>query len=260
MIEAKSPITYDAGTVAATSQFADRLEALDFIPTISANDRMYSGSRPEGYFKWGLAAVGRIQTALRAANAGEPRNVLDLPCGHGRVSRMLRATFPAADLTACDIDPDCVDFCAHTFGATPLYSAEHPRDIELAENFDLIWCGSLLTHLPLSGWRDFLAFFSQHLARGGVLVFTIGGRRIVDEIRDGRRTFSVPDLPKLVADCDSAGFAHQDYVQASNMGITVALPRWVCGELERYPELVLTMYTEGGWNGRQDAVACSRAQ
>ena len=47
--------------------------------------------------------------------------MLDFACGHGRVMRTLKAAFPDALLTACDIDRDGVDFCARTFGAAPVY-------------------------------------------------------------------------------------------------------------------------------------------
>jgi hypothetical protein len=33
---------------------------------------------------------------------------------------------------------------------------------------------------------------------------------------------------------------------------------WVCRELEHHPGLRLVLYQEGGWNGRQDGIACSR--
>ena len=82
--------------------------------------------------------------------------ILDLPCGHGRVMRWLRATFPKASLTACDIDGDGVSFCAETFGARPALSSTDPEDLVLG-TFDLIWCGSLLTHLRPGDWDRWLS-------------------------------------------------------------------------------------------------------
>src|SRR5262249_34860974 len=96
----------------------DRLAALgrslDFIREISPDDDM-AGVGPEEYYRWGLAALDYIQVALRTAEyPGAPRTILDLPCGYGRVLRMLRAAFPNATIHACDIKADALDFCTQT--------------------------------------------------------------------------------------------------------------------------------------------------
>ena len=53
----------------------------------------------------------------------EVRKILDLPCGYGRVLRMIHAAFPRATIHACNLNKDAVDFCAATFGAIPVYSS-----------------------------------------------------------------------------------------------------------------------------------------
>jgi tRNA1(Val) A37 N6-methylase TrmN6 len=114
---------------------ADR--ELDFIREVSPQDGM-NVSTDDVYFGYGLGALAYIRLALQAAGADEPRNILDLPSGHGRVLRMLKAAFPDAELTACDLDRGAVDFCAKTFGAIPAYSAEDPTDLRLTGDYDLI--------------------------------------------------------------------------------------------------------------------------
>ena len=101
--------------------------------------------------------------------------MLDMPCGHGRVTRALRAAFPAAELVACDIDTDGVSFCRDRFGAVPVASCPDPMAVELPGTFDLIWVGSLFTHLPSASWHPFLQLFARSLVRGGVLCFTAAG-------------------------------------------------------------------------------------
>jgi SAM-dependent methyltransferase len=231
---------------------------LEFIPDISPQDGMNVSTR-DVYYRFGLAALAYIRLALQAAGDLEPRNILDLPSGYGRVLRMLKAAYPDADLTACDIDRAAVDFCAETFDAIPAYSTEDVSDLRLAGHYDLIWCGSLLTHLGAEGWSRFLAWFEQHLRKGGVLVFTTHGRLIADEVRSGRRRFSVRDLSALVAAYERDGFGYEPYVDPErDNGISLSSPAWVCKKLERCPSLELLTYTERGWNGRQDAVTCVR--
>lgn len=234
-------------------------DELDFIREISSADEMLI-STPERYYGWGKSALGAIQASLHAGKvAGPPASILDLPCGHGRVLRMLKAAYPDARLTACDLNRDGVDFCARTFDANPVYSERDPREIQLDERYELIWVGSLLTHLDAERWHQFLAFFADHLVPGGVLVFTTHGHAIMDQIGRGERTFSIESVHELRAECLRTGFAYQDHTHRSSYGISLADPKWVRHELDLHPELTMTMYLEAGVNNAQDAVACQRS-
>jgi SAM-dependent methyltransferase len=152
---------------------------------ISPNDQMYAGSQSQ-YFAIGHSALQAIDVALRAAGKqrSSVRRILDLPCGHGRVCRYLRDAFPRAEITACDLETDGVDYCAATFGAIPVYSDPIAARIKLGGTFDLIWCGSLLTHLSEQRSREFLDLFCSRLAEGGIVVFTVHGRFSVHGLRN----------------------------------------------------------------------------
>lgn len=240
------------------------------IEEISPNEKAYLTEEPEvnrtheHYFSVGQSAVRCIKLALLTAGRHDVRRVLDLPCGHGRVLRTLKAAFPEAHFTACDINQDMVDFCARTFGAEPVYSDEDPRGIRITGQFDLIWVGSLLTHLDSPLWIDFLQLFESLLSPDGVLVFTTGGREVVDRLRSGRQTYWLPpDLTKeMLARYEESGFAYGQYPWTTyprSFGISIASPTWVCSVLERMPELRLLNFTERGWDQHQDVVACLRA-
>jgi SAM-dependent methyltransferase len=215
----------------------------------------YDGLDRKIYFGHGQNALRHVRLALLAAMKTDVRSILDLPCGHGRVLRMLHAAFPEAKLTACDIDRDGVDFCARKFGATPVYSVPDPADIELDGPFDLIYCGSLLTHVDESGWDGFLGLFERVLADDGVLVFTTGGRNFAEQIGAGRRDFGLgPELAQqMVADYERTGFGYRDWPQVTGYGMAMASPSWTCRKLERFPSLRLLTVTE---QRPQDVTAC----
>jgi SAM-dependent methyltransferase len=236
-----------------------RYSDLDFIRDISPDDGMCM-STPENYFRFGLAALELVRVSLEAGNQTQPESILDLPSGHGRVLRMLKAAFPSARITACDLKRDAVDYCERVFGAVPAYSTQDPAELDLGEAFGLIWCGSLLTHLNADRWRGFLSMFEKHLLPGGVVVFTVNGRVIRKEIENGRRTFPIQDAgTSLLRDHGDRGFGFEPYLNSDGAyGISLSSPAWVCRELERHPELGLMLYMEGGWNGRQDGIACVR--
>jgi len=169
---------------------------------------------------------------------------------------MLHAAFPEARITACDLDRSAVDWCARHLGAVPVYSEVHPTMLSFEDRFDLIWCGSLMTHIDAPRWHEFLDLFTRSLSPDGVLVFTTHGRLIADEVRGGRRRFPVVDLLRLVEAFDRFGFGYEEFRGQEDYGASLSSPAWVCRKLEQHPELMLVLYTERGWNHRQDAVAC----
>ena len=69
--------------------------------------------------------------------------------------------------------------------------------MKLERVFDLIWCGSLFTHLDRDRWPAFLEFFSEHLAPDGLLVFTTHGLE-ADSV-DARRRVQLRADPRRAA-------------------------------------------------------------
>lgn len=231
---------------------------------ISERDGMFAGNR-EHYFSVGRSALRAVGLALLAADRPDPRRILDLPSGHGRVLRMLRAAWPEAEITACDLDHDGVDYCEAAFGAIPVPSVVNADEIPLESgSFDLIWCGSLLTHLDAPRWDDFLRLFRRVLAPGGVLVFTTHGRRPVDRMRralqnPGEGAYGLPPevVSRVLARHERAGFAYADYPAQPGYGISIAALPWVIERVARCAGLRTVGCIEHGWDEHQDVIACA---
>jgi SAM-dependent methyltransferase len=236
-------------------------DPLRFIEEISPNDAMFKGNR-EHYFEVGQSALRCIGHAMDAANKREVRRILDLPCGHGRVLRALKAAFPGAALTACDTNQDGVRFCSKVFGAAPVYSVEDPAQIPIEGTFDLIWSGSLLTHLDSPRWKAFLTLFESLLDPDGLLIFTTHGPYVAERLRTGgfkgNLGLSDPLRETLLGGYDRSGFGYVDWEPGRGYGISLATPDWIRNELESFAGLRLLALTERGWGARglQDAVAC----
>jgi SAM-dependent methyltransferase len=231
------------------------------IETISERDEMFTGSLPV-YFEVGRSAMENVFAALRMAGRTTCQSILDLPCGHGRVMRYLRTAFPDAQLTACDLNRDGVEFCAETFGATTVYSQQNIDEVTIAGEFDLIWCGSLLTHLDEPMWEPFLAFFEAHLADNGVLMFTTHGRRSAVRMR-ARNGMYGPDpkpAPPHLASYEKTGFGYIPYPNRDDYGTSVSKPSWVLERLQKHPRLRVILLNEAGWDNYQDVFACVRAR
>ena len=230
---------------------------LQYSTVISPNDHMWN-TGSQWYYDVGKSALNCVRSSLATAHV-EPASILDLPSGHGRVCRMLRAAFPDAHLTVCDLDRDAVDFCAAEFNATPVYSQEDISSVSLDQSFDLIWCGSLFTHLGREQWQAFLGFFADHLSPDGVLVFTTHGRQPIQWMQEGffRYGLSSEEQRALIEGYVKEGFG---FVSPSNQafGISLSSMAFVCRCLERQPSLRLIGFHEAGWAGHQDAVSCTR--
>jgi SAM-dependent methyltransferase len=253
------------------------------IQKISPDDAMIKwpplGGGRKQYFAIGEEAVKIIQNTMRAVGAGPPRTILDFGCGHGRVLRVLKATFPEARLAVADIDHLAVNFCVETFGAEPIYSSWNSHGIPQDKAFDLIWCGSLLTHVNADRIIGFLELFESRLAPSGMVVFTTSGRGgyevLQDLLPDGkadavapasidkaRQYFPYPDevLPELANSYERDGFAYRDVAEDVGYGTSLTSPAWVCEQIERLPRLRLVNYKERGWGSMQDVVACQRLE
>jgi SAM-dependent methyltransferase len=163
-------------------------------------------------------------------------------------------------VTACDILKDGANFCAEVFGARPVYSCQEPAAIPLQDSFDLIWCGSLLTHLNAEKWGQFLSFFAGRLSPGGVLLFTTHGRYVRDRLDRGEYDYGLTreTVKDLVGVYDSDGFAYEDYPGQKEYGLSISSTPWVCTQLQVRPDLRLVTFTERGWDNHQDVIACVR--
>lgn len=226
------------------------------IRELAPDDQMYDGDLAQ-YWDVAYSALRFINLALLAANQPAPRTILDFPCGHGRVLRVLQAAFPQARLTAGDLNRHAVDFCARTFGATPVYAHESPEQIQLTQKFDLIFCGSLLTHLKAERWPGFLSFFRTLLEPNGILVFTTHGEMSINWITNGKETYGLKpeQLTQLLTDYRNTGFGYQDYPVMSAYGISISAVPWVLAATGKLPDLHLVSCLPQAWLNYQDVYA-----
>jgi SAM-dependent methyltransferase len=230
------------------------------IRTVSAKDEMFNPQHEDAYFDTGASAAHCIRLAMDAVGKETVSNILDFPCGHGRVLRALGASFPEANLTACDIDRDGVDFCEETFAATGVYSSEDLSTVQLDGGFDLIWVGSLFTHLPDTKWWAFLDFLTERLAPDGLLVFTTHGPWCAEQIRVNKSPLGGARKGHLsmLRGYDATGFGFAGFRQLEAYGNSLATPAAVAQRLQAVEGLRLVIYLERGWGRFQDVIACQK--
>jgi len=226
--------------------------------TISPDDGMFQGN-PDHYFYVGYSAIKTINNALALSgrNPSSVKTVLDLPAGYGRVLRWITAVFPKAEITACDLNIPAVNFCSSRFGVKKLYSNVEPKKIVCEDKFDLIWCGSLFTHLESSKWEEFLKFFNGILNPDGILVFTTHGPYVALRARNGfDYGLNSDQFDRLIKHYNDSGFGYENYNLNTGYGISIAKPSFTLDLLEATTELKIIFYQEKGWDHHQDAIGC----
>jgi len=220
---------------------------------IDYNDGMYKGDGVH-YYKVGLSAIRCIDGALKAAGKEKVGNLLDLPCGYGRVLRLLVHRFPEAKIAACELERGAVDFCVAQFGAAPFYSSIDLDSLTLGAHFDLIWCGSLITHLNDIPVLALLKFFRRHLSPGGLVVFTTHGDFVARRmpLRDFDYGLTTEQIAAITARYAETGFAYTDYFDRKNYGVSLTSPAWIRGQVGRAGGLREVYFRERGWDEHQD--------
>ncbi len=218
---------------------------------------MVDPTLPEQYFDLGRRALELIHLSSVLCDKPHYPEILDLPCGHGRVLRWLRAHYGYANITACDLDREGVEFCAKQFGATPVYSQPDLRSLPFKAQFDLIWVGSLVTHLSRKRWLATLDCLVKWTRECGVIVFTTQGRTVASLLARGRRNVAENvDKAALLAEYAKEGFAYQRYCDSNpeaDYGLALTTPDWVMRAVQRHPDVIIRAYLEEAW-GMQDVV------
>jgi len=160
-------------------------------------------------------------------------SALDFASGYGRFTRYFVKLF--GEVTAADVDPQMMNFCASRFGCDTQLSEEGGLCAELAEpRFDLTWCFSLFTHLTRGHWEQWLAALWKNVAPGGRLVFSTHGYDLF-ELMDPKR-FAGPENQQrefvFWGSNETGG-----RLDAAVYGTTIVTTAFVHRQADRLPEM-----------------------
>lgn len=231
-----------------------------FVEAIHHSDNMNRPGMEQLYFWTGRTALDCIQAV---APERKFANILDFPSGYGRVMRFLRAAYPGSRIVACDIDPNSIGFCERSFDALPVISREAIDEVSLEGSFDLIWVGSLFTHLDESSANSLLKLCASLLEYEGVLVFSIAGKYVSDLAEAGDHGgVSMETIREMISEFKRHGFAFGSYspgvVFEKNYGRAFIDLSWL--EKKRTElELESVAYIDRGYGRRQDVVIWRKA-
>lgn len=227
----------------------------DVSHVIHPGDLMWQ-TAPQHYYFIGESGLRCVQHALAAADDPPVKRVLDLPCGHGRVARYLRTGFPEAALFFCDVDRSGVEFCARTFHGAGIYSNPDLPSAKLGDNYDVIWIGSLFTHVDRARTAAWLAHLVRALSPTGVLVATFHGAAGI-RILEKHKLHGVDETSweRMKADCAKTGYGYGP--PGAGYGMSIAQASEVVKIAEGIPDCRIVGYSERGWSNFHDVLAIS---
>jgi SAM-dependent methyltransferase len=229
---------------------------------ISEHDQMFARGVPganDHYMSVGHSAIEVIIRAMICSRKTTIGSVLDLPSGAGRVTRHLRAFFPACQLFVGELNTPARQFAVENFSATALdvaqdFSGKPPR------TFDLIFVGSLLTHFNAGPFSRALNWFVRSLAPGGLLVVTTHGRRHDQFEREGRHLVDPAKWIEVSRSFRATGFGYieTDRLNDASYGFSLSAPSWVLSLVEHEPMVTIISFQEAAWDSHQDVLVVQR--
>lgn len=221
-------------------------------------DGMHKGNM-QRYLFCGKDALFNIVLAQKSAGVSAPKQILDFACGFGRVARHLRGTFPDAEITFTDAMPDASAFCAATFSGRDCPVRKDFSGYAPERLFDLIWVGSLFTHLPAAKSAVLYDLLFQVMAPEGVLVFTSHGRHVRDRRVRGKWPYAIDasQYDAMIEEANSTGYGFVGYKGSAEYGISLASLAWWERTINDSASEVVIL-RERGWDRHQDVIAVKR--
>lgn len=226
---------------------------------IALADGMFKAREPMNYLRVGRDAIDSINHALahRVVAPEKIGSILDFGGGYGRVTRWLIAAFPDAKVQTADADTKAMACAAELFGI-PAHTVDKAAPKPIGK-FDLIWVGSLFTHLPREAATSTMNFLANQLTPNGLLVFTTHGRFVANRVRRREKTYHLDEAGcvELLNGHANGGFGFAAYPGQEGYGIAITENRVVLGLCEG-AGLEAIAFTGRGWRKHQDVWAAQK--
>jgi SAM-dependent methyltransferase len=224
---------------------------------LHTDDGMFSAGNVHHYLYVGLSALNMMQVAMQIADRRSATNILDFGAGAGRVMRWMRAAWPEATITAAEIREDDLAFCADAFGARTWNPGIDFDNMAAPGSYDLIWVGSVLTHLPADRARQLLRLVLQWTRKHGLALLSFHGRHAFSR-RPATYIAGSANVAQIEADYAATGFGYADYQGMYGYGVSFCTPEWIVAEVQKMPDCRLVCLSERSWDGHHDVIALER--
>jgi trans-aconitate methyltransferase len=235
------------------------------------------------YFEIGRSALHIISEAMLLSGRTQFDRILDLPCGGGRITRHLVKFFPDAKIYIDDIVAEKREAVRNQF-AVELASCARDFRGALDLQFDMIFVGSLFTHLNEHMFRDALNYLIGSLSPGGLLIMTTHGRlaaawaaseqrklgksrrrkSLLDTLRRRPRPVAIEDvLEAIEGSYVETGFGYTEYraftqAYGKSYGATFVTPSRLMQLIQARTDATILGFKERGFASHQDVLTLQK--
>lgn len=128
------------------------------------------------------------------------------------------------------------------------------------EPVDLIWCGSLFTHIDENSASQLLRFFYQNLAPGGICAFTTHGKRPLELLQGSKGSYLLDSRARLdlVAQYREPGYGFRSYRWKQGYGISLVTREKLNAMASEAGDWAELLFVDRGWDDHQDAFVFQR--
>jgi SAM-dependent methyltransferase len=226
--------------------------------TISPADVMFVGNL-DHYFSCGESALRILLEAIELSGTETPARILDFGAGAGRVTRWLKPAFPASSISCCDVREQDMLFLHTLLGAQTWTVGTDPDALDVRGRYDLIWVGSVITHLPETKTRALINRLLAACDPGGLLVLSFHGQFAVEQQEGNTFKYIDDDRWKdIKLGYTADGYGYADYIGQDGYGISVCTSAWMNDLVSALPGSRLVLLKARAWDHHHDVVAIQK--
>ncbi|ABD87386.1 class I SAM-dependent methyltransferase [Rhodopseudomonas palustris] len=202
----------------------------------------------EYYFGSGRKSANNLRAVLEADTTIDPDcrfSLLEFASGYGCVTRHLPTELPNAEITACDIHQEAMDFISREMKIDTALSQTKPSLFNIGRQFDVVFALSFFSHMPDRTFGPWLEELFRHVKPGGFLIFTTHGETSMRN--EGVQSVATKDGFWFGANSEQKDLDTAEY------GTTFSLPIYVTRQIYRRLKAPITVLRTAFWWEQQDA-------
>jgi SAM-dependent methyltransferase len=244
-----SMITYKPN---ASSGVTAKLHPQDYILHFSLGINKDDGSTLEYYYGNGRSSALSLRDVLAADTSINPKSKFDLlefASGYGCVTRHLPIVLRQAQVTACDIHPQAMQFISDEMQVDTAVSNPTPEQFNLGRQFDVVFALSFFTHMPDRTYGRWMEALFRHVRPGGYFIFTTAGDK------------PIALTPNAHISEEGYGFlpwSEQGDLDAADYGSTLSTPLYVTRRIYGLLKAPLVSLRTAYWWSVQDTYVVKR--
>lgn len=226
--------------------------------SISPLDGMFHGNL-EHYLACGESALRVLLSAISLGQSAPPKCILDFGAGAGRVTRWLKAHFPEANIHACDIRDQDMTFLRSTFGIEAWTVGVDVDALEFPSRYDLVWVGSVITHLSEHDTRTLISKLFSSCKPGGLLALSFHGQHAFERHeRANIQYIHKYGWKRIKSAYLASGYGYADYVNQKDYGISIISTEWMIKFTSKIINSRLVLLSEQAWDNHHDVIVLQK--